>query len=330
MEKKIKELEKTFGTNKIKRDEPMSAHTTFKIGGNAQIYLDIDKIDDLIKAIRLCQKLELPVFIFGGGSNVIVSDKGINGVVIKNNCKKFEVAHVSGKIKNKSAGWQIDVDKALVYAESGVLMNQLVRFTIEQGFGGLEYQLGLPGTVGGAIYMNSNFPLKQQYVGDALYTAKLITKDGIIKEVDKSYFKFAYDKSILQESEEILLSVIFKLDPIDKKILWERGMEALEHRNKTQPKGYSAGCTFRNISISEASLIPTPNNITSAGYLIDKTGLKGKKIGDAIISDTHANFILNTGSAKAEDIAKLIDLIKKEVYKKFGVNLHLEVKTVGF
>lgn len=330
MEKKIRELEKTFGTNRIRRNEPMSAHTTFKIGGNAEIYIDIDKIEDIVKTIRVCHKLELPVFVLGGGSNIIVSDNGIKGVVIKNNCRRFEVARVSGKIKNKSASWRIDVSEAFVYVEGGVLMNQLVRFTIDQGLSGLEYQLGLPGTVGGAIYMNSNFPLKGQYVGDSLYSAKIITRDGIVKDVDRAYFRFAYDKSILQETSEILLSVIFRLEPMDKKVLWERGTEALEYRTRTQPKGSSAGCTFRNISISEASRIPTPNVITSAGYLIDQSCLKGKKVGDAMISDKHANFILNLGNAKAEDVIKLVDLMKSTVFKNFGVKLQMEVKTVGF
>lgn len=330
MDRKIKEFEKTFGTNKVRKNEPMSSHSTFKIGGNAEVFISVDKVEDLIKAVRICSKLELPVFILGGGSNIIVSDKGIKGVVIKNNCRRFEVARVSGKIKNQSASWRIDVDKAFIYAESGVLMNQLVRFTIEQGYAGLEYQLGLPGTVGGAVFMNSNFPRMGQYVGDCLFNAKIMTKDGIVKDVDHDYFRFAYDKSTLQGTGEILLSAIFKLEPMDKKILWQRGMEALEYRTKTQPKGISAGCTFRNISISHASTIPTPNNITSAGYLIDKAGLKGKRVGDAMISNEHANFILNLGHAKAEDVTKLIDLMKEGVYKKFRVSLQLEVKTVGF
>ena len=113
-------------------------------------------------------------------------------------------------------------------------------------------------------------------------------------------------------------------------MLWKRGMEALEYRGSTQPKGASAGCTFRNISIVDAIRIPTPDRITSAGYLIDKAGLKGRRIGDAMISDLHANFILNMGSAKAEDVVGLVTLMKDEVYKKFGVHLALEVKTVGF
>lgn len=325
MDKNYLELQKVFG-NRLKRDELMSRHTTFKLGGPAEYYVDIEKVDDLIKAVNTARTLKIPFFILGGGSNLIISDKGVKGLVIKNNCRKFDVMSMVGKVKNR----KIDVDKALVYAESGVIMNQLVRYTIDQGLSGLEYQLGLPGTVGGAIYMNSNFPRKGVYVGDCVYRARLLTKNGEVKEVDNSYFGFAYDRSILQGNGEIVLSVVFKLIPADKKILWERGEEALKYRTDTQPKGISAGCTFRNISISEAVTIPTPDRITSAGYLIDKAGLKGKKIGGAMISDKHANFILNSGDATAEDVVNLINLIKEEVHKKFGVNLHLEVKTLGF
>lgn len=321
----LNEFEKKFGKDRMRKDEPMALHTTFKIGGPAKYYIDVQSKEELIKAINLAKKLKTPFLILGGGSNIIVSDKGFDGLIIKNNCRKFEVMRMSGKIRNR----KLDVDKALVYAESGVIMNQLVRFTIDNGLSGLEYQLGLPGTIGGAIYMNSNFPKKQAYVGDFLSSAELLTKEGDIKEVDKAYFNFSYDKSILQETGEVILSAIFELKPIEKKVLWERGMEALNYRTETQPKGSSAGCTFRNISIAEALRVPTPEKITSAGYLIDKAGLKGKKIGGAMISDMHANFILNGGNAKSEDVVNLIQLAKDEVFKKFGVHLTLEVKIIG-
>lgn len=342
MDKILIELEKALGKGRVRLDEPMSAHTTFKIGGPAQYYIEVEKLDNLVKAVVAARKLGLPTFVFGGGSNVIIADHGMKGLVIKNNCRRFEIASLAGKVKNSAkggpapaspagrSGWHIDVDKALVYAESGVIINQLVRFTIDQGLGGLEYQLGLPGTIGGALYMNSNFPRKGVYVGDCVYKARLLTKDSQVKEVDQGYFHFGYDKSILQETGEFALSVIFKLEKADKKGLWERGMEALSYRNETQPKGASAGCTFRNISVVEAISIPTPDRITSAGYLVDKAGLKGKRIGDAMISDVHANFILNMGNARAEDVVDLVNLMKDEVYKKFGVHLALEVKTVGF
>lgn len=321
----LEELQKIFG-GRVRENEPMSAHTTFKIGGSAQFYLDVSSVEDFIKAVQTARKLFLPVFVLGGGSNVIVSDKGIKGLVIKNNCRRFEVLGMTGRVKNQ----KIDINKAIVYAESGVIMSQLVRFTIEEGLGGLEYQLGLPGTVGGAIFMNSNFPKKGAFVGDALKGAKIIDKEGEVREVDKEYFRFAYDKSSLQETGEIVVSATFMLSPEDKQVLWERGMEALTYRNETQPKGLSAGCTFRNISIADAITVPTPERITSAGYLIDKAGLKGKKIGNAMISDKHANFIINTGEAKADDVVGLVEMIKNEVFQKFGVHLSLEVRTVGF
>lgn len=317
MDKAIRELQKAFGESRVGLSELMGTHTTFKIGGPAQVYLELDSIDALVKAVSIARKVDLPVFILGGGSNIIVADHGIKGLVIKNNCRRFKLISMKGKV-------------AFVYAESGVIMNQLVRFTIEHGLGGLEYQLGLPGTVGGAVFMNSNFPKKGVYVGDCLYQAKLLASDGGIKEVDRAYFQFGYDKSILQETHEIVLSVIFSLIPMDKKVLWERGMEALQYRNETQPKGASAGCTFRNISIVEALKVPTPNSITSSGYLIDKAGLKGRRIGDAMISDKHANFILNMGKAKGEDVVSLVEFMKDEVFRKFGVHLALEVRTVGF
>lgn len=326
MDKNLQELEKTLGVGRIRKGEIMARHTTLKVGGPAEFYIAVEKADDLIKAVNIARNIKIPFLILGGGSNIIFSDSGFKGLVIKNNCRRFEVTSMIGKVKNR----KIDVDRALVYAESGAIMNQLVRYTIEEGLEGLEYQLGLPGTVGGAIYMNSNFPWKRAYIGDFVHKAKLLTETGEVKEVDKSYFNFAYDKSILQDTSEIVLSVIFKLQPADKKILWERGTEALNYRTETQPKGISAGCTFRNISIANALSIPTPDNITSAGYLIDKAGLKGKRIGGAMISDKHANFILNMGAAKAEDIVSLINLIKEEVHNKFGVKLHLEIKTVGF
>ncbi|RJQ37955.1 UDP-N-acetylmuramate dehydrogenase [Candidatus Microgenomates bacterium] len=331
MNKKLQELKDVFGENRIRENELMSLHTTFKIGGPAQYYLEVDKIEDLVKAVKTANGLKIPYFILGGGSNILVSDKGFGGLVIKNNCRKFEVMQMGGRVKNNAEKkWEIDLGNTLVYAESGVIMNQLVRFTIDEGLRGLEYQLGLPGTVGGAVFMNSNFPKKEAYVGDYVFKAKLLTNEGILKDADKSYFHFGYDKSFLQESNEVLLSVVFKLGRSEKKDLWDKGMEAIEHRNVAYPKMPSAGCVFRNISIAQAMNIPTPSHVTSSGYLIDKAGLKGKKVGNAMVSKEHANFIINLGGAKADDVLSLIESIKEAVFKKFGVNLEMEIKKIGF
>lgn len=315
MDTKLIELQKAAGEKKVRVNEPMSAHTTFKIGGPAEYYVDVDSIDALIALVKIAKEFSIPVFVLGGGSNIIVSEKRIKGVVVKNNCRKFEI---------------IDTKHNLVYADAGVVMGQFVRFCIDQGLSGLEYQLGLPGTIGGAVFMNSNFPKRGAYVSDCVYKATLLARDGKVKEVDNNYFQFAYDYSILQKTSEIVLSVVFKFTPEDKNILLERGNEALRHRLDTQPKGQSAGCTFRNISIVEAKQISTPNATTSAGYLIDKAGLKWKRVGGAMISPLHANFVMNTGGATANDVYSLINLVKKKVSDQFGVQLHLEVREVGF
>lgn len=307
-----KELAKIFGEERVRIDEPMSLHTTFKIGGPADYYIAVDTLENLVKAIQTAHRLNLPVTIIGGGSNMVVSDNGIQGLVIKNNCRKINV-----------------VDNVHIFAESGVIMNQLIRFAIDKGLGGLEYQLGLPGTVGGAVYMNSNFPKKDTFVGDCVERAKIITREGKVKEVGKEYFNFAYDFSELQNTKEIVLSVVFKLKPMDKDLLNQRANEALFHRTSSQPKGASAGCTFRNIGAHQAVKNENGQDVTSAGYLIDQAGLKGKRIGGAMVSPMHANFIQNVDHAKASDVLALADVIKKQVAEKFGIDLWLEVDVVG-
>lgn len=324
MSKILETLENTL-TIPIKQDELMSQHTSFKIGGPAEYYVALDKIDDLIKAVKIGRELGLQVFVFGGGSNIIVSDSGIKGLVIKNNCRKFDIASMKGTIKSGA----MDVSYALVSAEAGVLMNQLVRFTIEQGFSGLEYSLGLPGTVGGAVAMNANYPKRNVFVVDSVYRVRVLTKDNEILELDRDMIGFSLNKSALQESGSIILSVIFRLVPSDKTALWERGTEAVTYRNETGPKGVTSGCTFRNIGLSSAMRIPTPNHTTSPDYLIERAGLKGKRVGDAVVSESNPNYILNMGQATANDVLELVGLVKSEVHKKFGVQLLMEVKVIG-
>ncbi len=328
MDKKRKALEQIVGQNRLRLDEPMKLHTTLKIGGPAQFYIDTEKIDEIIQLVKTCYENDIEVFILGGGSNVVVSDSGFKGLVIKNNCRKFDVMSMTGKMQNKAEGWKMDVNNAYVYAEGGTIMNQLVRFTIEQGLSGIEYQLGLPGTVGGGICMNSNWEKASAFVGDCVYRVRLLTHEGEVKEVDSSYFNFGYDKSILQQTKEIVLSVIFKFSPMDKKLLWERGTQALQHRSASQPKETS-GCTFRNTSVEESTQIQVPDKIVSAGHLMGKSGVKDIKVGDAIISGLYMNFIVNLGNASATDVVALVQLAKNEVLKKCGVHLMMNVYGVG-
>lgn len=324
MSKILETLEKTL-IIPIKQNEQMSMHTSVKIGGPAEYYVAVDKIDYLIKAVKIGRELGLRVFVFGGGSNIIVSDSGIKGLVIKNNCRKFDIASMKGTIKSGA----MDVSYALVSAEAGVLMNQLVRFTIEQGLSGLEYSLGLPGTVGGAVAMNANYPKRNVFVGDAVHRVLVLREDNEVLELDRDALGFSSGRSALQDTENIILSVIFRLTPSDKTVLWERGTEAVTYRNETGPKGVTSGCTFRNIGLSSAMRIPTPGHTTSPDYLIERAGLKGKRVGDAVVSESNPNYILNMGQATAHDVLELVKLVTSEVHKKFGVQLSMEVKVIG-
>ena len=320
----FQQLQQKLGGS-VKKHEPLGKYTTLKIGGPADYFFDAKTTDALAQAIMAGRGLNLPIFILGGGTNILIGDRGIRGFVIKNSTHAIAIRGAKG---SRTAG----TSKELVFveAESGVIMNQLVRFTVEEGFAGLEMQLGLPGTVGGAVYMNSKWTHPVGYVGDIVYQAKILTPENEIKEVPKSYFQFAYDRSSIQKTKDIVLSVVFALRRADKDALWKIANESIAYRRQTQPQGAkSPGCTFRNISEAEALSIPTPNHTTSAGFLIDHAGCKGMHVGDAYVSDVHANFIVNKGAATASDVVQLIEKIRTMVRDQFGVNLEEEIVRVG-
>lgn len=317
-------LKNTFG-DRFKENEPLAKYTTLKIGGPADGFIDVKTREELIEVLREARNKAIPRFIMGGGSNILVGDKGFRGLVIKNSANKIVIRGMKGKLTAGNSDSQVYVE-----ADSGVIMNHLVRFTIEEGLAGLEMHLGLPGTVGGAVYMNSKWTRPEGYVGDCVYRAMVMSDDGEIREVEHSYFQFAYDWSILQKTHETVLGVIFSLRKMSREELWKTANESIQYRRLSQPQGvFSPGCTFRNISKVQAFAIPTPNHTTSAGYLIDHAGLKGSVIGDAQVSPVHANFIVNRGKATAADVVQLIDQAKKEVKRKFGVTLEEEIARIG-
>lgn len=322
-----KELfEKELGRGKLKYNEPLARYTTLKIGGPAEFFFIATTTQDVIKAVNAALKAKSPYFVLGGGSNILVSDKGFSGLVIRNEADSIKIMKRFGKIRNGHT----EVKQVLVEVDSGVLVNRLVRFTCDEGLGGLERHLGLPGTVGGALFMNSKWTKPITYIGDVFYQAKVIDREGKLKLVHRDYFDFGYDQSVLQKTHETVLSATFILTAENKKTLWERANASMEYRKSTQPMGVAtAGCTFRNIPLSEAMRISTPNNATSAGYLIDQVGLKNFQIGKAKFSDQHANFILNVGGASAQDVKALIDEAKYRVKEKYRVNIEPEIAFLG-
>jgi len=199
----------------------------FKPNPRAKLFLEAERIDDLIKIVKEARAYKIPVFIIGTGSSNSIPQEQINGLMIKNNCHRFDVFGMKGKMKGERLG----IDKVSVYAESGTNTNQLVRFTIEEGLSGLEYHLGMPGTIGGAIYTNTRYTPKNIYINDAVEKIRILNKEGEILEVGGDYFS-ARDNTRFSEADTIILSVVFHMHPEDKKLLWERGNEAAACRNE--------------------------------------------------------------------------------------------------
>lgn len=312
--------------SQIAENFPLRNLTTFKIGGPAEFFLDVKSTDTLLRVHKLTRKSGIPLTVIGGGSNLLVADDGVSGLVVRNTMSGIQLIGIKGE---RSAPDKFD-EYVFLKVAAGVPMAQLVNYCTDNGFYGLEMHKGLPGTLGGAVYMNSKWTNPPGYVGDTVQSADLLSSDGTIRTVPQSYFRFAYDYSMIQETGELVLSCVIRLKKGDRKILAGIANDSLEYRRKSQPQGvFSAGCIFRNITKAEALIARTPNAVTSAGFFIDHSGLKGFSVGDAIISDQHANFIINKGHATARDVLQLIDLIREKVKKQFGVSLKEEIVKIG-
>lgn len=297
--------------DRIRQDKDISPYFTLKTKTTAQYYLEAFTKEDIVNAVRLTSQENIPLFILGGGSNIAVVSDVIKGLVLRNMYKKKEIVSDTS-------------DYSDILISSGYPMSLVVKETIQSGLAGFEYHRGLPGTLGGAIYMNSKWTKNLSYAGDSLISAQIVNSHGEERTVDRDYFEFAYDYSILQKTGELFLEGTFRLKKEDPEVLEERAKNALEYRHATQPFGVATGgCFFQNISEEEQKKLHLPTK--SAGYLIDKAGLKGFKIGAFQVSDIHANFIINTGDGKPEDLHNMIDHIKSTVKEKFGVELREEV-----
>lgn len=230
MSDRVGKLEESIG-RKIKEHEPLEEHTLLKLPIFAQMYIEIDTQDVLIKTINNARTLGIPVYILGSGARVNL-EENIEGLVIKNLCRRFDKASMKGTIRRNEIG----VENVQVYAQAGVLMNQLVRFTIEEGLSGLEYQLGLPGTVGGAIFTNAKYKPKYLMVNKALQSVSLLSENGDVQTYNGEVPYFVYTDEPWKETKDVILSAVFKLTPADKKVLWERAEEAVQWRKEEGEK----------------------------------------------------------------------------------------------
>lgn len=307
-------LEKYLGKGAVKINTSLFPHLTIRTNNVAEFFFEASTRHDLISSAVAASQCSIPVTYIGGGSNTAIIRDKLKGLVVKNSYQKKEVIEENGH-------------SVTISVSSGYPMSKLVQETVEEGYEGFEYHKGLPGTIGGAIYMNSKWTKPLTYTGDRLINANLCDHQGNIKKVNREYFKFGYDYSVLQDTKEIILEAVFKLVKTDSKILQKRSNEAFLYRKKTQPFGvFSSGCFFKNISDEDKCRLDLPTN--SAGYLIDKSGMKNATEGSFVVSDKHANFIVNTGKGNPADLQKLLDRIKSTVRAKFGVELEEEVKVI--
>ena len=299
-------MQARFG-ERLCSDVPLAPFTTFKVGGPAQWLLETTSAEDIVAALRIAYDSGIKVTMLGGGSNVLISDAGVKGLVLKTR---------GGQIERLTA------DR--VRADAPTTINGLVRWTIHRGIAGLEAWAGTPGTVGGAIFGNAHFGGRQ--IGELVESVRLAGRDGETRDLSRDEMEFGYDRSRLQTTAEVLLFAIFQVSSGDPAALREIARQSLAYRKKTQPlETPSAGCIFQNPGAAEV-----PDGIpASAGALIDRAGLKGAARGDARVSAAHGNFIVNTGRATAADIRGLIDLCRARVHEQFGVTLRNEIVYLG-
>ncbi len=283
---------------KIKTEELLAKHTTFRIGGRCRYFIEPRDVDDLKLLLKLLKKHKVHFLIIGEGSNILAGDKKIEKAVIHLNSPYFK---------------KISFKKDSVEIGSGYLLSQFIAHAARKGFSGYEFLVGIPGTIGGALSMNAGGGKDKPAIADLVEKVSVMDYNSNIKTLRKKGLRFGYRKSNL--TKFIILSVQLKLIKSNKRTVQDKIKEYLNYRRLTQGGwSVSAGCVFKN-----------PPELSS-GKLIDLCGLKGKRIGSARIWGKHANFIINEGKAKAGDVLRLIALVKKEVKNKFKINLEPEIK----
>lgn len=290
----------------VREAEPMSRHTTFGIGGPADFYLRVETAAQLVRAFSAARRLGLPVFVLGSGSNVLVGDRGIRGVVIENDAKAVEGPEI------------VSDGRARFTVESGASFAGLARRLARAGYWGLEWAAGIPGTLGGAVVYNAG-----AYGGclaDVLVRIRVADHDGIERDIAAGELRLEYRGSAFTRGllrDMVVVSVTLDVTPGAPDEVMRRLAELDSKRLASQPRGRNAGSIFKN----------PPDH--AAWLLIDRAGLRGWRIGGAEISAKHTNFFTNVGGASAADVRHLIDLAQTEVRQRFGIELHREVQLVG-
>ena len=303
MENLQKEMQEGINKKNIFKDEPMKKHTSLKVGGVADYFVKIESIEELKFLIKFTDKKKIPLTIVGNGTNLLVTDKGIRGIV--------------ARIEMSAFRFEKNADCIIFTAESGLMLPKLAAIALKEEFSGLEFLSGIPGTIGGAIRMNAGaygFEMKDVVVK----TRYLDRKTLKIKTLDLEEHEFEYRNSVFSKNDYIILETTLKLSKGNKDEIKAKMDEYMASRKEKQPLEYpNAGSTFKR-----------KGDIITA-KLIDECGLKGASVGDAYVSEKHAGFIINKGKATASDILELIEIIKTKVKEMKGIDIELEVLVLG-
>lgn len=298
-----------LGADRVAGDVPLAPFTTFKVGGPADLFVEPRSSEETVDVLRFAGAHAVPVTLIGGGSNVLVADAGVRGLVLRPR---------GGHIER--------VDETHVRADAAITINGLVRWMVSHGLAGLEAWAGTPGTVGGAIYGNAHW--SGRLISEFIESVRLARQqDGAVFDVAVSEMGFGYDRSRLQMTGEVVLSAVFIVRTGTPDELRATARASLAYRKRTQPLASpSAGCIFQN----PAPGVVVPQGIPrSAGALVDRAGLKELRVGGAMVSPTHGNFIVNTGIASAAEIRRLIERCRAGVRDRFGVTLDDEIVYLG-
>ena len=284
----------------ISFNEPMSKHTSFKVGGLAECYIIAENIEEIKEILEISKNNNIPITVLGKGSNILVKDNGIKGIVLNIGIKKIEINQGNQTVK----------------IGAGNQLSEVSQTMMQNNLSGFEELSGIPGTIGGAIRMNAGAHGKE--IKDLIINVTAIDYDGIIRKFSNKECKFEYRNSIFSKEKYIILETEVNLQSGNKEEIQEKIMGYAMWRKEHQPLEYpSAGSTFKR----------GEDFITAK--LIDECGLKGYKVGGAEISTKHAGFIINTGNATAKDILELIEITKQKVYEKFGKEIKLEIEVIG-
>lgn len=301
----VKKLIDINGEKQVAESEPMSRHTTFRIGGPAKVFVSPDNIEKIIKTIELLKNEKCDYFILGNGSNILAADEGYDGVVVSTeNLKNLNIEREDG-------------DETYIYAEAGVMLSRAAVLASESSFTGFEFAGGIPGTVGGAVSMNAG-----AYGGeikDIIVSADVLMSDGTVVKLTRDELELSYRSSIIQKEKMIVLSAEFALKKGNKSEILDKMKDFSQRRRDKQPLEYaSAGSTFKR-----------PEGYF-AGKLIDDAGLRGYRVGNVMVSEKHCGFVVNMGGGTCEEAKAVINHVREEVEKQFGVTLEMEVRKLGW